>query len=687
MTRTIKAEAVISARDATGPGFASATAKAKLLERSLKGVERASGVFSRTGDLSRGPGMLAAQLVRADRAITAFAGGLAVVAGGAGVAALGSGLIASANAAKDFETSLADVRKYVTTTDEMDFKNLRQEILDLSREIESGASPEAIAAAFARGGQLGIERGDLKQFARDTAEVAVAFDMTEEAAASAMAKTRNVLQLTQGDARKLADAVNALADASVSGESDILGFLQRTGGQAKMFGLLGTQTAALGSTLLSLGMSEEVAATGANALFTKLSTVSKSSPKVQKAFRGLGLDVKKFDKLMRKDAQGAILMFLDAIEKIPEKDRIGKLLEFAGAEYSDDIARLAGSAKEYRRQLELVAKEENYANSVSKTFSQRAQTTDAALRRLGTNAKILGISIGDGLLPYINKGAEGLIKFIERMNRGETVFNDWASDFEARAKGFAKGLGYDSLGAALEDLSKKFTALTSAASGEDAGDKMGQAFAQAHTQAREFLDTLNKISAWFDFVTKTGPDAAKAVEQKLNENALNLKEDDTKKRAWMKGRMEAMFGPGAGDWIRDRPLFNTGPNDPWVKENASKPLTFRSDPNFDTAFNRNRRQLRQAAGPSGNYPYYAGDMTREAPPLVAPALTAADLSGKITAELTGTIQASVTVRTEPTPDFISRVTSMAVKATGPIQARVGTNAPMDSTRSFNPSGR
>jgi TP901 family phage tail tape measure protein len=631
--------------------------------------------------------MLATQLVRADRAITAFAGGLAVVAGGAGVAALGSGLIASANAAKDFETSLADVRKYVTTTDEMDFRNLRQEILDLSREIESGASPEAIAAAFARGGQLGVARGDLKQFARDTAEVAVAFDMTEEAAATAMAKTRNVLQLTQSDARKLADAVNALADASVSGESDILGFLQRTGGQAKMFGLLGTQTAALGSTFLSLGMSEEVAATGANALFTKLGTVSKASPKVQKAFRGLGLDVKKFDKLMRKDAQGAILMFLEAIEKIPEKDRIGKLLDFAGMEYSDDIARLAGSAKEYRRQLELVAKEENYANSVSKTFSQRAQTTDAALRRLGTNAKILGISIGEGLLPHINKGAEGLITFIQRMERGETAFNDWSSEFQARAKGFAQGLGYDSLGAAMEDLGKKFTDLTSA-SGEDAGDKMGQAFVQAKEQAQYLLKTLDQIRDWYSFFfPATGEDAVKAVEKKLNDNALNLKEDDATKRAWMKGRMEAMFGPGAGNWIPDKPLFNSGPNDPWVKENANRPLTFKSDPNFDAAFNRNRRQLRQAAGPSGNYPYYAGDMTREAPPLVAPALTAADLSGKITAELTGTIQASVVVRTEPTPDFISRVTSMAVKATGPIQARVGTNAPMDSTRSFNPSGR
>ncbi len=59
----------------------------------------------------------------------------------------------------------------------------------------------------------------------------------------------------------LADAMNELSNKQASTAADILDVVTRVGPQAKQFGLVGEQVAALGSAMLATGQAPEVVAT------------------------------------------------------------------------------------------------------------------------------------------------------------------------------------------------------------------------------------------------------------------------------------------------------------------------------------------------------------------------------------------------------------------------------------------
>jgi TP901 family phage tail tape measure protein len=64
----------------------------------------------------------------------------------------------------------------------------------------------------AAGGQAGIARSDLMQFANDAVKMGVAFDTTAEESGQMMAQWRTAFKLTQDDVVVLADKINYLGN-------------------------------------------------------------------------------------------------------------------------------------------------------------------------------------------------------------------------------------------------------------------------------------------------------------------------------------------------------------------------------------------------------------------------------------------------------------------------------------------
>lgn len=191
-------------------------------------------------------------------------------AAAAGAAALGAAIGLSAKAAIDFESSMADVRKVVSGIETPQaFAEISNEIIGLSNRLPIAA--KGFAEIYAAAGQAGIAREDLKQFAEQVAQTAIAFDMTAEEAGTAMAKIKTSLGLSLPELQNLTDAMNHLSNNTASTAKDIVEFTLRAGQAGQLVGLSAEQTAAFGSAMIAAGANTEVAATSFNNMVKALS--------------------------------------------------------------------------------------------------------------------------------------------------------------------------------------------------------------------------------------------------------------------------------------------------------------------------------------------------------------------------------------------------------------------------------
>jgi len=191
-------------------------------------------------------------------------------AAAAAAVGLGAAIGISAKAAIDFETSMAGVRKVVDGLESPEaFKQISNEIKTLSSQMPIAA--KGFADIYAAAGQAGIAREDLKQFATQVAQVAVAFDMTAEEAGNAMAKIKTSLGLGLPALQDLTDAINTLGNNTAATAKDIVDFTLRAGQAGQSAGLTAEQTAAFGAAMIASGAQSEVAATSFNNMVKALS--------------------------------------------------------------------------------------------------------------------------------------------------------------------------------------------------------------------------------------------------------------------------------------------------------------------------------------------------------------------------------------------------------------------------------
>ncbi|ECV7868326.1 phage tail tape measure protein, partial [Salmonella enterica subsp. enterica serovar Typhimurium] len=168
--------------------------------------------------------------------------GLAIGAAAAGTAVLGA-LALPVNAAIGFESKMADIRKVVDGLDDKKaFAQMSDDILTLSTQLPMAA--EGIAEIVAAGGQAGIARGDLMQFANDAVKMGVAFDTTAEESGQMMAQWRTAFKLTQEDVVVLADKINYLGNTGPANAKKISDIVTRIGPLGGVAGVASGEIAA-----------------------------------------------------------------------------------------------------------------------------------------------------------------------------------------------------------------------------------------------------------------------------------------------------------------------------------------------------------------------------------------------------------------------------------------------------------
>lgn len=340
--------------------------------------------------------------------------------GVAGFAALASSVTATmgtirglADPAIKFESAMADVKKVVNFDTPAQFKEMGDDILKLTRTIPMAG--EEIAAIVAAGGQSGVARENLLGYAKDAATMGVAFDMAAGDAGEAMATMANVLGKPITEMAQFGDVINHLSDNANAKAKDIVNVITRVGSDTRMLGLSEKQSAALGSTFLSMGKAPELAAQAVKGMSS--SFLQLKAGEHAKELKQLGFTTKSFAAAMNKDAQGAISSFIEKVKQMPKDKQYPLLAKIFGKQYADDVLLLAQNTGEYNRQLGLLQETDEqgnlkYIGSMQREFENRSNTAENKLTKLKNSISELATKIGAAFLPVISSFVENITPVI-----------------------------------------------------------------------------------------------------------------------------------------------------------------------------------------------------------------------------------------------------------------------------------
>lgn len=319
----------------------------------------------------------------------------------------------------DFESAMADVKKVVDFGDQptaaaAGLKAMSDEVVRMSTYLPMAAKD--IASIVAAGGQSGIAKGELTQFAEDAVKMGVAFDTTAQEAGQSMAEMRTAFRLSQNEVVTLADKINYLGNNTPAAAKSIMDIVQRIGPLGEVGGYASGSIAALGATLKGMGVQEEIAATGIKNMMLALVS-GESATKSQKAvWADLGMDYVQVAKDMQTNAEDTTMKVLQSISKLDKYKQASVLKELFGSESLSAIAPLLTNMDSLQKNLSMVGDKTKYAGSMNAEYAARAATTANNLQLLKNNMSAIGITVGNILLPALNmlvENARGVLGYVQ----------------------------------------------------------------------------------------------------------------------------------------------------------------------------------------------------------------------------------------------------------------------------------
>ena len=314
-----------------------------------------------------------------------------------GVAVLGP-IAGATRAAIRFESTMADVRKVVDFDTPEQFAAMSADILKLSERIPVAAS--GLGDIAAEGGKLGLARGELAAFSEDVAKISVAWDLAPDVVANAMGKMRTIFGGGREATNLLAGTINHLSNNMAATAPEILSFVNRVGPMAKTMSFTARETAAFGSTFVALGIEPERAATSMTLALTRLGNAAHvESKQFRDVLDEMGIDAEELSERLR---EGGPEAFLDFLREVQESGGDGAIARLFGQEHVAQMTSLISGLPQLQRAVRLAADDTAAANSVQQEYAERAKTTANNLQLLKNRANVLGVNIGNVLLPAVN---------------------------------------------------------------------------------------------------------------------------------------------------------------------------------------------------------------------------------------------------------------------------------------------
>lgn len=336
------------------------------------------------------------------------------------VVALGTSLYGLVKPALAFESAMADVKKVVDFDSPEEIRQMESDIKELSKTIP--LSLDGLTQIVAAGGQLGIPKEKLADFAKTASQMSVAFDFSADEAGQSMAKLANVLQMPIEEMGLVGDVINHLSNNIAATAPEIVEVNLRAGAMSKSFGLAYNELSALAGAFIAMGKSPEIAGTAINMMTSRLKLIPVSSGAAREAFDQLGISMKDYTKLIESgNGKEALMTVLEALTRVQGIKRSQIMKDMFGEEATRHVNSLVESLDMLKTNFQLVADATEYTGSMQREFAARSATTENNIQLLKNQMAVLATNIGSTLLPAINsvvgifgQAAHSLAEFAEK---------------------------------------------------------------------------------------------------------------------------------------------------------------------------------------------------------------------------------------------------------------------------------
>lgn len=330
-------------------------------------------------------------------------------------AAIGAVLYKATNAAMEFESAMADVKKVVDFDTPDGLTNMRDELLELSTQIPITA--EGFAQIAAAAGQSGIAADEITVFAEAAAKMGTAFDISAEQAGQSMAEMRVAFKMSQDEVGGLVDQINYLGDSTPNSAAKILQIVQRIGPLGDIAGVSAEQIAAMGASITAL--EPEIVSTGLKNMMINLTRGTSATEAQEVAFLELGYTAQEVASGMQKDSKQMIDGVLSAIKGVDADKQAAIINTIFGSEALPVVAQLITNGELLEQNLSAIGDASLYAGSAQREFETRSATTANQLALLKNNVNVAAIAVGEILLPAISQVVEAVTPLIQK-------FTEWA---------------------------------------------------------------------------------------------------------------------------------------------------------------------------------------------------------------------------------------------------------------------
>ena len=329
--------------------------------------------------------------------------------GSLALAAMGA---VSIKAASDFESSFAEVRKTVDTS-EKGFKRLEDGLRSMAKEIP--VSVNELNNLAGQAGALGIKSKDIVKFTKTAAELGITTDLSASDAANALARLSNVMGTSSKDFRRLGSTFVELGNKGASTEAEIAAMALRISGAGKQVNLTEAEVLSFASALASVGIEAEAGGSAiSRAFITMAQAVDGGGADLAEFAEVAGVSSAKFAKTFEDDAAGAMVAFMEGLEGIKRSggsvfDTLDGL-ELGEIRVRDALLRASGAGDLFSETLKVGSAEWERNTALTEEASKRYATTAAQAEIFKNKVYDLFITIGQHLDPAVKKLLETLNK-------------------------------------------------------------------------------------------------------------------------------------------------------------------------------------------------------------------------------------------------------------------------------------
>ena len=316
-----------------------------------------------------------------------------------GYNAVVSGFRQYVDAYASMDQEMANVRKYTGMSEE--------QVISLNeafKKIDTRTSREQLNMLAQEAGRLGkTTEEDVLGYVRAADKINVALEDLGTGATLTLSKLTGIFGLeteygTEQSLLKVGSVVNELSQNCSASAPYLTEFTNRMGGVGAQAGMTVDQIMAFGAVLDSNAQKVEASATAVSQVLVRMM----QDP--AKYARVAGLEVESFAEKLSKDANGALLEFLDALNKAGNMDVLSPMFKDMGESGARAITALSTLAKhidEVKAQQEAANEAFREGISIDNEFAVQNNTVEASLEKCKNRANELRVELGQHLYPLM----------------------------------------------------------------------------------------------------------------------------------------------------------------------------------------------------------------------------------------------------------------------------------------------